>query len=626
MLSMGDPLLDDPAHIVLSSLCEGGVVLRSFGIDTDQFTSGSAAHSALGILQALATQLGVEPTHGNPIDGMDILVQAAREELDTIELGPLAAWLADQQEPVSRDALAERFWCVFAPNSCGVLEAWEQRIASLRRSRLVILDAPEDADRSEDIHRILFTSNILLTPAPGTASDEQGWFYDHPALMGSDPEQSEIVHGLAGLNDAIAYEKARGTIPSQGAATVVLSVSTTHESIRSAARDEVRRSIAAAGDLAHLRVYVFTEDDTSRIIEDVLAPAANCEPGQLAVFGVDGAYGRHYTFLKAIAALWHVAVDRRVDRTFKIDLDQVFPQDVLVAETSRSALELLGMARWGATAHDAEGHPIDLGMCAGALVNHDDIEYGLFTPDVVRPTTQPSLSDVVFRKAVPQSLSTEAEMLDRGDSPPGSIRQRVHVTGGTSGITVAALRKHHPFTPSFISRAEDQAFILSVLGDNGGGLRAVHLPGLFMRHDKHTFASAALDNADIARTVGDYERTLLFTGYTRALDADTSWLAPFTTSFVSDTPVATSLIGLLLEVISRSTQNEETQADDLLTMGTNRMLAAYRRALAPGNTLDKVLAEERASWDRFYEAVDVVERSEGLQQLTQSTITRTRIV
>ena len=45
------------------------------------------------------------------------------------------------------------------------------------------------------------------------------------------------------------------------------------------------------------------------------------------VFGVDGAYGRHYTFLKAIAALWQVLIDPGVRGTFKIDLDQVFPQD-----------------------------------------------------------------------------------------------------------------------------------------------------------------------------------------------------------------------------------------------------------------------------------------------------------
>lgn len=59
------------------------------------------------------------------------------------------------------------------------------------------------------------------------------------------------------------------------------------------------------------------------------------------VFGVDGEYGRHYSFLKAIAPLWQIIADRRKIGTFKIDLDQVFPENELAGETGNLLLNTL---------------------------------------------------------------------------------------------------------------------------------------------------------------------------------------------------------------------------------------------------------------------------------------------
>ncbi len=91
---------------------------------------------------------------------------------------------------------------------------------------------------------------------------------------------------------------------------------------------------------------------------------------------MDGAYGRHYTFLKAVTALWQVLVDPDVRGTFKIDLDQVFPQAELVAETGASAFEHLETPLWGALGVDPDGRELELGMIAGALVNERDIGRG----------------------------------------------------------------------------------------------------------------------------------------------------------------------------------------------------------------------------------------------------------
>ena len=61
--------------------------------------------------------------------------------------------------------------------------------------------------------------------------------------------------------------------------------------------------------------------------------------------------------------------------------------------------------------------------------------------------------------------STVAEMMARYDGAPQDGRarclERIHVTGGTNGILIDALRRHRPFTPTFIGRAEDQAYLLT---------------------------------------------------------------------------------------------------------------------------------------------------------------------
>jgi len=242
-------------------------------------------------------------------------------------------------------------------------------------------------------------------------------------IIGADVTSNEIVYGLKGLDAAIAFEKDRGTLAVSTVVDCVLSVSVTHESLVPLARDEVHRSIVAAGELENLAVFAFTEADTRRLVTEVLAPAIGCDRSLLTIFGVNGNYGRHYSFCKAIAALWQTVVDPGIDRAFKFDLDQVFPQEHLLAETGRSALEFLTMgSQWGASGVDSERRQVNLGMCAGALVNQSDVGRGLFTPDIECPTSPPSLPDLIFRKAVPQALSTEAEMMDRGGDHPGAVR------------------------------------------------------------------------------------------------------------------------------------------------------------------------------------------------------------
>jgi hypothetical protein len=347
-----------PSNATIEALCHPGPLLDSFDIDLPLVRSTPVGRTALAFLSEVA---GTSDDSSCLSQELMALAEIVQEELLELDMDDLAQWLS------------------------GLNVAQHGRT---------------------DGH-ILFTSNVLLTSPD--ASDEHRWHFDHPMTIGADVAANEIVHGLKGLDAAIAFEKERGTLDVTAVVDCVLSVSVTHESLVPLARDEVRRSIVAAGELEHLAVFAFTEADTRRLVTEVLAPAIGCDPSLLTVFGVNGNYGRHYSFCKAIAALWQAVVDPDIDRTFKFDLDQVFPQEHLVAETGKSALELLTTgSQWGARGVDSRGRQVNLGMCAGALVNPSDIDRGLFTPDIECPMSPPSLPDLIFRKAVPQALSTEA--------------------------------------------------------------------------------------------------------------------------------------------------------------------------------------------------------------------------
>ncbi|MGW8320809.1 MAG: hypothetical protein ACWGSD_04585, partial [Thermodesulfobacteriota bacterium] len=492
---------------------------------------------------------------------------------------------------------------------------------------------------------VLFSSNVLLTVPAGNVrpselglhdgirqgvtqalEEDQAYWYDHPVQIGTAPEKNEILHGLKGLSDSLAFEKKRGRAGPEDRLEVALSVSVTHPSLHGLARAYIEEEVSRETGIRDLDLFVFTEDDTARLVEDFLCPAARrfglegTGPDLLSgILGVDGPYARHYNFLKAVAALWQVVKNPRIRATFKIDLDQVFPQEELVETMGASAFELLCTPLWGARGRDARGRSVSLGMIAGALVNQGDIRKGLFTPDVTLPEGPWTPDRWVFASQVPQALSTVAEMMARyGDLPlDGKSRCliRIHVTGGTIGIRIESLRRHRPFTLSCIGRAEDQAYLMSVLGGpDEPYLRYAHVPGLIMRHDKHAFAGEAIRTAAAGKIVGDYERMLLFSHYAGALpwpmEETRSSLDPFTGCFVLGQPFTTTLLCLALKALSLSNGNGEASGihpDELLRIGARRLGPLLERHEKDPEWMGRSYDTERRAWHAYYDILDRVE-------------------
>lgn len=555
------------------------------------------------------------------------------------DLDALVKILAMPPERRAPHQLTEAFWTAFFPEGAGIRGLEEPREEELRQRRTVIIESPLAEGLTDPGRHLLLSTNAMLTqPLPNTtgarladdlvdelssvAGESQTDWYDHPMPIGVADTANEILHGLRGMDAAIAFEKERGVVDASGVLPIVLSVSVTRRGLAALARRYVEDLFRRTGRPAHLDVYVFTDEDVRRMVDEILAPAASryfpeTAISLLDVLGVDGPYGRHYSFLKAVSAWWHVMVDPAVIATYKFDLDQVFPQEVLVASTGRSALEHLNNPLWGATGRDATGEPVELGMLAGSLVNEGDIDSSLYTADVKYPEVDPKRDELVFWSTLPQALSTAAEMGTQyetgGIDGVQVVLERVHVTGGTTAIRIDALRRHRPFTPSFIGRAEDQAFLLSTYGRAGPRLGHLHADGLKMRHDKEVFAADAVRAAAVAKLVGDYERIILFSGYARAVTNDVEklkrHLGPFTGCFVSRLPITVTHLRFALRAVRFFEEGQPDEGISFTEIGARRIGEAIQFASGSASLLESRLAHERAGWDLYYDILDALEQA-----------------
>jgi len=555
-------------------------------------------------------------------------------------LKTLSQWMSQNKNLSETQETIEKIWSVFFPEATNILTNKQERVKALREKRTVTITKLNATPITDPGQQILFTSNVLLTiPSKSESpndlplskhlkeelceiiSEPQVFTYDHPIRLGIDPEKTEVLYGLRGLETAFKFERDRGTMACDAKPICVLSVSVTHRGIRNIAKKYLEELFLHSESLKNIDVYVFTETDTQYIVDEILVPAAmhyllhNDAKELLSVFGVDGEYGRHYSFLKAVAAFWSIFIRPEIKATFKIDLDQVFPQKELVEQTGNSAFEHLKTPLWGAHCMDSNGQPLELGMIAGSLINQQDIGKSLFTPDVPFPKLALSPDEYIFFSTLPQALSTEAEMMTRYDknklNGKKTCIQRIHVTGGTNGILIDSLRRYRPFTPSFIGRAEDQAYILSLLANPGTKLGYAHKDGLIMRHDKEVCAQEGIQTAYISKIVGDYIRMLYFSAYAKVLTNDVAKLKdtidPFTGCFISKIPTSITYLRFGLKAASFFASGEEEHGLEFITIGAKRITNALDFIHGENSMLKQHYEKERLSWNLYYDTLSAVQ-------------------
>ncbi|UCE70899.1 MAG: hypothetical protein JSU99_06230, partial [Nitrospiraceae bacterium] len=246
-------------------------------------------------------------------------------------------WLTNPENIKKKQPTVETMREFFFPEGVGLCEDREGRIKKLRDKRKISITRLNPAPISDPAKELLFTSNILLTIPPAskdiddlsvsssikhtlkqTVEEDQRYWYDHPIPIGIAPEHNEVLYGLEGLDEAVEIEKKRGVIGWDSRVTCILSVSVTHEGLQKIAKEYLEDEFRKEKNIRHLDVYILTEADTARLIGDILIPASEKysdqqnNHGLYETIGVDGEYGRHYSFLKAIAAFWQVLVNNRI--------------------------------------------------------------------------------------------------------------------------------------------------------------------------------------------------------------------------------------------------------------------------------------------------------------------------
>lgn len=527
--------------------------------------------------------------------------------------------------PQSEHAL----WALFCPEAIECKTQPEQVRKKIQTKRTITKLEKTTLAITDVANQLLLTSNVLLgIPLEGDSvkhiklderfhqtlakaqAEAQKYWYDHPIPVGISAEENEILYGIKHLDKALETEVERGNLRADQKLTVALSCSVTHPSLAHIAKEYVEYEIRTHLTLKHIEIAVFGEDECQAILAEGFPNASDDLKG---VFGVNGAYGRHYTFLKAIAPLWQKGIKPSLKATFKIDLDQIFEQSMLVEETGKSFFEHILQSNWGANGIDADGNQVHLGMLGGGLVNETDAHKGLFTADVKAPSGNDyAIFEQLFCTRWPQALSTQEEIISKRED-----LQRVHVTGGTNGILIDSLYKFRPYTPTFIHRAEDQAFILSTLANpiDDQYLVYSHQPGLIMRHDKEAFAGRVMQVAEAGKALGDIERVLLFSTYAKhhplGMETLKDKLYPFTGAFISQTPVTLALIRFLLEGSYKDAEYSDS--------GANRLIKCFNYCQ---NSLKDELHSNQKGWNEYYQTLLNTELSQEAQlMLSQCLLT-----
>jgi hypothetical protein len=202
--------------------------------------------------------------------------------------------------------------------------------------------------------------------------------------------------------------------------------------------------------------------------------------------------------------------------------------------------------------------------------------------------------------------------------------ERVHVTGGTNGIRIDSLRKYRPFTPSFIGRAEDQAYLLSALSNPATRLAYVHKDGLIMRHDKEAFAREAIRSAEIGRIVGDYIRILNFSAYAKVLTDNVAEikavLDPFTGCFISTIPITVACLRFSLKAAALFSSGQNQEGLDLITTGSQRISNTLQFISGDNSSLKRQYQKERNGWHMYYDILDALETADKKQDSFAASI------
>jgi hypothetical protein len=148
-----------------------------------------------------------------------------------------------------------------------------------------------------------------------------------------------------------------------------------------------------------------------------------------------------------------------------------------------------------------------------------------------------------------------------------------------------------------------------------------------MRHDKEAFAGDAIKAASFGNIVGDYIRTLYFSGYARVLTngkigAVKEVVDPFTGCFITPTPVTVVMLRFCLCAAEFFLAGEQETGTAFVEKGSPR-LARAMRFVEEG--LAGQYRREREGWNQFYDLLDELGKHAELRTRAKEIIDGCRV-
>lgn len=447
----------------------------------------------------------------------------------------------------------------------------------------------------------LLNQYIKITNNPG----EKIGIYDHPVEIFCEKEKHELLNFLEEFDKDIDFEKSKNVFKKNYKVPLVISISTTHKNLENLISKWLKIEIKKL-NLKNLNIFILDNKTIEEIKNHFLKPY-----GTFDFFTVEGNYSNHFNALKYIQLFFEKGLKKTAG--FKLDTDEGIKSKDLYSITSRTWFQTLCNKIISSSAIDSKGNKFKIHFIIGEYINNIDIikngyKNAIFLSDVKPPRSFKN-NMIFFNKAFVHAKTTSIynkhsilKFNNNIDSGSTYISHPV-VKGGGYGIVNTGLKNYTPFSPSFITRAEDQAFYYTGFSE---GIRGLFIETLRIAHYKEKY-SYSEKKTEIDRLIEDMHRLILFSELGKILDKKDD-LDPMPGAFISYFPFTQSFFTIIYNTFLLIIKNEIKKGIYLYTNGLKRLEQLTN--FIEHNDINKIFNTEKKHWECFIKAIEKLKEEE----------------
>lgn len=424
--------------------------------------------------------------------------------------------------------------------------------------------------------------------------------YDHPVEIFCEKKEHELLNFLEEFDNDISFEKTKNVFNKNYKVPVIISISTTHKNLELIVSKWVRFEIKNL-NLKNLNIFILDNEVIEQLKKELFK-----NQNKFELFTVEGNYSNHFNALKYMQLIFEKGFN--IKAGFKLDTDEGINSENLYSVTSRTWFQTLCNKSIGNIAKAGNGKKFKLSFIIGEYVNNIDImktgyKNALFESDVKPPSTYNN-NMIFFNKGFAHAKATSIYnkfskyKFEKNNSEfdSNSISHPV-VKGGGYGIENSGLKKYTPFCPSFITRAEDQAFYYSGFSK---GIRGIFIETLRITHYKEKYSHSE-EKTTFDRLIEDIHRLILFSEIGKFLN-NKNYLDPLPGVFISNMAFCQSFITIVYNTFLLILKNQYENGEYLLYNGVERLL--YLHKFLQTNNIKNIYKKEEMHWQDFVKTVE----------------------